>query len=171
MSDFDWVLEILIKKHDRSNFDCGEPDLNQYLKKFARQNIEKNLSKTFVAIVPPNKIIGFYSFSAGSVGFETLPQELYKNLPKYPIPIVRLSRLAVDKTVQGKGLGEGLLMDAFQRCVNFSKEIGIFGLIVDAKHEKAKKFYLQYGFHELTNQPLTLFIPTKTIKAMMVENG
>lgn len=111
------------------------------------------------------KILGFYSFSAGSIDFDTLPQDIYKRLPKYPIPIARLSRLAVDKTAQGKGLGEWLVMDAFKRCVKLSKEIGIFGLVVDAKHENAKTFYLQYGFHELATQSLTLFIPTKTIIA------
>jgi len=61
-------------------------------------------------------------------------------------------------------------MDAFKRCVKLSKEIGIFGLVVDAKHERAKKFYFQYGFHELNAQSLTLFIPTKTIVAMMAPN-
>jgi len=88
----------------------------------------------------------------------------------YPIPIARLIRLAVDKSAQRKGLGEWLVMDAFKRCVKLSKKIGIFGLVVDAKHERAKKFYFQYGFHELNAQSLTLFIPTKTIVAMMASN-
>jgi GNAT superfamily N-acetyltransferase len=169
MINCEWVLETINKKHHRSSFDCGEADLNNYLKRFARQNAKNNISQTFVIVSHKDdkKILGFYSFSVGSIEFHSLPQDIYKRLPKYPIPIARLSRLAVDKTAQGKGLGEWLVMDAFKRCVNISKEIGIFGLVVDAKHERAKKFYFQYGFHELTAQSLTLFIPTKTITDMI----
>jgi len=172
MTNLEWLLETISKKHDRSRFDCGEPDLNNYLKKFARQNAQNNISQTFVVVSHKDskKILGFYSFNAGSIEFNTLPQDIYKKLPKYPIPIARLSRLAVDKSAQKKGLGEWLVMDAFKRCVKLSKEIGIFGLVVDAKHERAKKFYFQYGFHELNTQSLTLFIPTKTIIAMMAPN-
>lgn len=171
MTNCDWVLETISKKHHRSSFDCGEPDLNNYLKRFARQNAQNNISQTFVVVSYKNdkKILGFYSFNVGSIEFNSLPPDIYKRLPKYPIPIARLSRLAVDKTAQGKGLGEWLVMDAFKRCANLSKKIGIFGLVVDAKHERAKKFYLQYGFHELTSQSFTLFISTKTISAIIAE--
>jgi GNAT superfamily N-acetyltransferase len=80
--------------------------------------------------------------------------------------MVRLSRLAVDKTMQGKGLGEFILMDSLQRSTTLAIEMGIFGVLVEAKHEKAKGFYQKYGFRELVTQPLTLFLPIKTILSM-----
>ncbi len=133
----EWVIVPLHKQHNRTHFDCGEPELNTYLQKFARQNDENYLGKTFVAtaLEQPEEITGFYSLSAGSIEFNTLPASFHKKLPRYPIPVVRLTRLAVDKRVQRRGLGENLLMDAVARFVRLSKEMGIFGLIVNAKHE------------------------------------
>jgi GNAT superfamily N-acetyltransferase len=167
----EWVIVPLHKQHNRTQFDCGESELNAYLQKFARQNDENYLSKTFVAVSSdqPEEVIGFYSLSAGSIEFDTLPVGLYKRLPRYPIPVVRLTRLAVAKRFQGRGLGQSLLMDALARYVKLSKEIGILGLIVNAKHERAKQFYLKYDFQELAVHSLTLFLPTRSIMAMMGE--
>ena len=164
----EWVIVPLHKQHNRTQFDCGELELNTYLQKFARQNDENYLSKTFVAVSldQPEEVIGFYSLSAGSIEFDTLPANLYKKLPRYPIPVVRLTRLAVDKKHQGQGLGQSLLMDALTRYVKLSKEIGILGLIVNAKHERAKQFYLKYDFQELAIHSLTLFLPTRSIMAI-----
>ena len=140
-----WVLEVLAPKHDRASFDCGEPLLNTYLKQFARQHAKKNISKTFVLLSTdsPDKIIGFYTLSTGGIVREQLSLPDRYKLPNYPIPIARIGRLAVDKSVQGQGLGEELLKNALHRCVTLSKEIGLYGVVVDAKHEKAKAFYLK----------------------------
>ncbi|EDN67804.1 GCN5-related N-acetyltransferase [Beggiatoa sp. PS] len=159
----------LTKKHTRTTFDCGESTLNDYLKKFALQNAKNNVSKTFVVVSPNTleNILGFYSLSAANIDVESLPLDIRKKLPRYPIPMARLTRLAVDKSMQGQKLGEFLLIDSLQRCVKLAKEMGIFGVLVDAKHEKAKHFYQKYGFREIINQPLTLFLPIKTIIASL----
>jgi predicted GNAT family N-acyltransferase len=101
------------------------------------------------------------------VDFITFPPSIQKKLPKYPVPIVRIGRLAVDNSMQGKGVGASLLKDALQRCVMVSKEVGIFAVVVEAKHEKAKRFYLKYGFSEFNDEPLNLFLPIKTIRDLM----
>ncbi len=159
-----WQIVKLENYHDRLSFDCGEEALNHYLQKFAGQHIRNNLSRTFVALINnTSKILGFYTLSAGEINFNNLPSQLKKKFPKYPIPIARIGRLAVDKAVQNQKLGQCLLMDALYRCVNLSNEMGIVGIIVDAKHEKAEKFYLKYGFANLTNAPLILFISIKEV--------
>ncbi len=101
--------------------------------------------------------------AVGQIDFESLPARLLKRIPRYPIPIARLARLAIDKNVQGQHLGQKLLMDALRRCTRISQEIGLFGIVVDAKHDKAKQFYQKYGFLEIHNQPLTLFLRMSTV--------
>ena len=162
-----WIITPLDKKsHNRADFDCGEIALNEYLKKFASQNAAQDLSRTFVMLssaTDTKQILGYYTLTVGQIDFENLPTDLTKRIPRYPIPIARLARLAVEKDLQGKHLGQILLMDALRRCAKVSQETGIFGIVVDAKHEKAKKFYQKYGFIEINNQPLTLFIRMSTV--------
>ncbi len=102
--------------------------------------------------------------SSGQIEFGDLPSELKKKLPRYPIPIMRIGRLAVDRSVSGQGIGEALLVDALQRALDASEKIGIFAIIVDAKNESAKSFYKKYGFIELTNKPMVLFILISTVR-------
>jgi len=147
----------------RDAFDCGEPALNHYPQQLAGQHSRKNISRTFVAL-DNITVKGFYSLSMAESQLTELPTNTRKKLPpQYPVPVARLSRLAVDKTYQGQRLGELLLMNALARCVRISGEIGTVGIIVDAKHEQAQQFYQKYGFTPYTTKPLTLFIPMQTI--------
>lgn len=147
----------------RDAFDCGEPALNHYLQQLAGQHSRKNVSRTFVAIAD-DVVKGFYSLSMAESQLEDLPTATRKKLPpQYPVPVARLSRLAVDKTCQGQRMGELLLMNALARCARIAGEIGTVGIIVDAKHEQAQRFYLKYGFTPYTTKPLTLFIPMQTV--------
>jgi predicted GNAT family N-acyltransferase len=141
--------------------------LNEYLQKFATQHSKNDISKTYVLISEEfkQKVLGFYTLSAGSISFEKLPEGL--KVPKYPVPIARIGRLAIDSLVQGKGMGEYLLMDALNRCAIHSEAIGIFGVVVDAKHDKAKEFYAQYGFFELTDTPLTLILKLQNVRKIL----
>ena len=111
----------------------------------------------------PKKVLGFYTLRAAGINFSLLPEEWRKKLPRYPIPIVRIGRLAVDNSAQKQGLGEYLLMDALYRCVALAEDIGVFGIVVDAKNDRAKKFYYKYGFYNLTDSPLTLILPISHI--------
>jgi GNAT superfamily N-acetyltransferase len=163
-----WFIEPLSRGHDRTSFDCGEPALNDFLRTLARQQQEKHVGKTFVATPEPGakKILGFYTISAGSIRFEHLPDRVQERLPRYPVPVARLGRLAVDHSMHGRGLGAFLLRDALLRAARVaSTELGILRVVVDAKSDQARQFYERYGFVPLTDHPLTLMILTKTIIA------
>lgn len=162
----DLIFGEISDQHDRAAFDCEVAPLTDYLRKFAKQNHEKGLSLTFVATEKdnPTTILGYYSVSMGQVEFDSLPPEAKKRIPKYPIPVMRIGRLAVDKTAKGKGVGRDLLMDALHRAVEASKSVGVFAVVVDAKDDKAKSFYKKYGFIEFLDKPMVLFILMSTVK-------
>lgn len=158
-------FELLSEKHNHADFDCGEEALNLYLTHFARQDIIRELARTFIirkATVP--KILGYYSLCSASIDVAALPKSLLKKFPKRPVPVARLARLAVDEVHQGNGYGELLLVDALYRTSTAGENIGIHGMIIDAKHEKASQFYKKYGFHSFSNNSLTLFSSLKDLR-------
>lgn len=159
-------IEPLSQQHVRTNFDCGRASLNDYLKKFARQNDDNNLAKTFVAA--DNKLVvhGYYCLSAASIDFENLPDVVAKGLPRYPIPAVLIGRLACDQSIKGQGLGARLLVNALQRIADVSEEMGIKVVLVDAIDEDAKDFYQHYGFISLSGHTNKLFLPIDTVLRM-----
>lgn len=157
----DFVIEALGKRHKRENFDCGEESLNEFLKKYARQNSKKGFGRTFVACSPnETEVLGFYTLSSGSVSFEIVPEKL----PRYPIPTAHLGRLAADLKMRGQGLGELLLIDALKRAVLVAGELGIYAVELYALNETAKKFYLKYGFIPLEDDEKHLYLPIETLK-------
>lgn len=162
----DIVIEPLHKSHHREAFDCGVVELNQFLKKYAHQNQKNSISKTFVAIdqQKKNEVLGFYTLASGHIHLDQLPKK--QKHPEHPVSIARLARLAVDLKSQGNGIGSYLLYDALQKIKAASNIIGIFTVVVDAKDEKAKSFYERYGFIELQNPAMTLFLPMKTINKL-----
>ncbi|MCB0412093.1 MAG: GNAT family N-acetyltransferase [Bdellovibrionales bacterium] len=160
MSSFEFHL--LDKSFDRALFDCGSDELNVFLKAKARQNQKANFNRTFVAIKLGDKkkrVLGFYSLSMGEIDLSSLPEELQRKLPKHPVPVARMGRLAVDQSTQGRGLGKLLLVDAMKRIQSASSSIGVYALLVDAKDDAAKAFYKKYGFIGLFDEPVTLFLP------------
>jgi len=160
-------IELLGKGHERSQFDCGDVSLNDFLRTHAGQDSRRDISKTYVAVgAESNVVLGYYAISTGSVAFEHLPEELAKRLPKYPIPTVHLGRLAVDRSVQQTGLGTLLLIDALKRVLALAEHVGICGVTVDAKNPKAKRFYKSRGFLSLSDDPLPLFLPMASIRKL-----
>lgn len=153
------------KNLSREDFDCGVQALNDYLAKQANQDQSRNVCRVYVLISEkdPLKVIGYYSLSVGGVALLSFPESLRKKLPKYPIPVALIGRLAVDRRQQGKGWGETLLMHALQKVAQVSREVGIFALVLDAKDASAKAFYQKYGFIPFVDQPLKLFLPLETI--------
>ncbi|BBL72750.1 GNAT family N-acetyltransferase [Methylogaea oryzae] len=164
----DWRIEPLARNHIRADFDCGEPELNDYLVKYARQNQDHGLARTFVAVLDdaPDVVAGYYALTVGALDKTHLPPAAAKRLPSFPLPIARLARLAVDRRAQGQGLGEDLLMDALHRCLTIADQAGVLAVLVDAKHPTARAFYTRYEFDSLPDQPLPLWLPMAAIRRL-----
>jgi predicted GNAT family N-acyltransferase len=164
-SEKKWNFVPIHKKYQRDHFDCGYPALDDYIKKYAKQNHEKGIAKTFVAIEDSTslKVDGFYTLSASTIEFESLPDISRKGLPAYPIPAILIGKLAVDSAAKGQGLGTELLVDALLRAVKASQDVAVFAVRVDAIDSTARDFYLKYEFIPFQDQPLSLFLPIKTI--------
>lgn len=162
-------ITALNSSHDRKHFDCGEPSLNDYFKRFASQDTKRRVNKVFVATDPDNanKVCGFYGLSAGTLDAALLTPELRRKLPKYPVPVALLTRLAVDRSYQGQGLGSVLLADALQRVVQASEILAVYAVVVDALNDVAARFYRQFEFIPLSSQPLKLFIPLDTVRTLI----
>ena len=159
-------IEQLTKQHDRKGFDCDVPELNDYLQKQAMQHAKSGVSRTYVLISESNHIQAYYSLSMGSIDKSLLAKNLQKKFPHHPLPIVRLARLAVEKNYQGQGLGKRLLAHALNKCHLLSKEIGMVAVVIDAKDQQAKDFYLQFEFESLPEQDLTLWLPVGALRGL-----
>lgn len=164
----DWTVEPFDKTHDRSAFECGRPALDDFIRARVSQYEKRRLGKTFVAVPPGEKrVIGYYTLAAGAVAFEHLPGDSARKLPKHPVPVVLLARLAVDRSAQGRGLGEALLMDALQRSLDLSGGLGVHAVEVDALDDAAAAFYRKYGFTPLLDDPLHLYLPIATVEDLL----
>ena len=161
------VIQPIDSRHDRAAFSCGEPALDAYLQRQAFQDIRRRVAQIFVAIgSTPAEIAGYYSVSAASFAKDELPPVLAKKLPHYPVPAALLGRLAVDRKYQGRAIGEFLLLDAIRRVVRASTAIAVYAIVVDAKNERARKFYERYGFRSFVNAPRRLFLPLETFQKL-----
>jgi len=157
----------LDKLQDRASFDCeGEP-LNNYLKKYAVQNQKKDAARTYVIVNEENQVIGYYTLVFGSVSFEETTPEISAGSGKYPIPIILLARLAIDKTQKGKGLGKHLVRDALLRVVLASGIAGLRAFLVHAKDESARTFYERLGFKPSPHDEFHLFLKMSDIRASL----
>ena len=155
-------IERLAAHHVRTDFDCGEDALNDFLRKQAGQLQRRGFGKTYVALAADGiTVSGFVSISAGQVVTSQLPEAL--KLPRYPAPVLRLGRLAVDARCQGAGIGRDLLAFALQLALEFSQQVGVYAVLVEAKNTQIKTFYKKLGFIETVDDPLCLFLPIATL--------
>lgn len=153
----------LTAEHDLSAFDCGEPALNDWLRHRALKN-ESRFSRTYV-VCAGNQVVGYFCISAGSVERGVAPGKVRRNAPDL-IPVSIIGRLAVSLDHAGKGLGADLLSDALRRIALASQSIGIGAVMVQAKDEAAKRFYLRCAeFIEYPEDSRTLFLPIETVVA------
>lgn len=148
--------EPLHSGHEFSDFSCGEPALDDWLKRRALSNQHAGASRTFV-IQADGRVVGFYALAAGAVGSEAAPGRIRRNMPN-PIPVMVLGRLAVDRAWQHRGLGPALLRDALRRTLRVAREAGVRALLVQAMSEAAKAFYRKFGFVESPQDPFLLFL-------------
>jgi GNAT superfamily N-acetyltransferase len=147
--------------HDRGGFDCGVPELNEYLQRLAEQHRRRGVSAVYVLVDSyfPKDILGYYTLSAAEVAAAQLAEADRKKLPRYPVPCFRMGRLACRTGLRGQGFGKLLLGCAVDRCLKARAQVAAYSLIVDAKSDSARTFYEHYGFMPLTDRPLTLYLP------------
>ena len=146
---------------DTAGFDCGEKALDDYLQRYATQDIKCGVARVFVA-TPKDQataVAGFYTLSAASIAADALPEALRKKLPRYPEPAALLGRLTVSQQTQGKGLGSILLVDACKRVAAASETLAVAALLVDAKSPGVAAFYRHFGFIELPGQSGRWMLP------------
>lgn len=153
----------LSSEHDLSSFDCGEPALNDWLRHRALNN-ESRFSRTYV-VCEGNRVVAYFCISAGAVERGAAPGKLRRNAPN-TIPVSVIGRLAVSRGYSGKGLGADLLSDALRRITAASQNIGIGAVLVQAKDDNAKRFYMRCAeFIEYPEDSRTLFLPIETVVA------
>ena len=165
-----WAILRLDKSHDRTEFDCGQPMLNEWLQDRAGQFDRRDLSRTFVATrTAESLVLGYYAISTHRVIHDVLPPAEAEGLPRLDVPVVLIGRLAVDQSAQGEGLEALLLIDALRRSAQISEQGGIRAVEVDAIDDAAKNFYLKFGFPPLLDDPRHLFLPMHEIRKLKLE--
>lgn len=165
------VIRRLRPDDDRSRFSCGDIDLDRFFQRFAGQNqFRHHIGTTYVA-VDAERILGFATMAPAEIEVRTLPGDAQRHLPGYPLPVLRLARLAVDRQAQGRGIGLALLKTVFGLAKRMAAELGCVGVVVDAKAD-AVPFYARYGFRVIDvlggqlgdrPQPLPMFLPLGSI--------
>jgi predicted N-acetyltransferase YhbS len=157
------AIHLLTATHRRDGFDCGDVALNEFLLRQSGQLQRRGFGKTYVATAEDGvSVIGFVTASAGQIATSSLPDQA--KLPRYPAPILRIGRLSVDIRHQGSGIGQDLLAFTLRLAVDFSRQVGLYAVVVDAKHEKAKSFYVKLGFIVCMDNPLCLYLPISTLE-------
>jgi GNAT superfamily N-acetyltransferase len=161
-------VEPLDERHDRASFSSGVPALDDFLQRFARQNQDRGLSRTFVLTSGnSSEVLGYYTLRAGALLPGDLPEAARKKLPRYPVPVAHLARLAVDERVRGQGLGSMLLVDALEQIVSVARQVGIYAVEVLAKDDRARAFYAHHGFSPLVDDPNHLYVSLREVRASL----
>ncbi len=153
----------LTANHSLNAFDCGEPSLDDWLKRRAMANQLSGASRTFVVVDEEGRVHGYYALSAGAVSHQLATGSVRRNMPD-PVPVMVLARLAVDRRAQGVKLGGALLRDAVNRAVAVSQNAGVRALLVHALHDRARQFYEHYGFQISPAHPMTLMLRLSNVK-------
>jgi GNAT superfamily N-acetyltransferase len=170
LSALSWAIESFDRtRHERTLFDCGVPVLNEWLLTKVSQFEKKDLARTYVLVQNGSVVVkGYYALSNHTVIYDSLPEEQAKGLPRIDVPVVLIGRLAVDRSTQGQGMGEFLLIDALRRAEYLAERIGIRAVEVDAINESARKFYVKYGFVSLKDDARHLFLPMHVIRKLQL---
>jgi GNAT superfamily N-acetyltransferase len=151
----------LVATHILAGFECGEPVLDEWLKRRAMINQLSGASRTFVVVDQESRVCAYYAMAAGALSHQIANSAVRRNMPD-PVPVMVLARLAVDRRAQGIKLGGALLQDAVNRAVVVSQNAGVRALLVHALDDRAKGFYEHYGFQSSPLHPLTLMLRLNT---------
>lgn len=152
----EWREEPIARRHDRAAFDCGVPELNQFLRQYARQSHDDDTAKTFVfvPVAEPHRILGYYTIRAGELDHNLLPPGTIRGTGRYPVGVLCLARLAVDEALRSQRIGRALLWAAGSRTLDAAGRIGCVGLEVDAMTEPVAAWYEHLGAIRLLDDPL-----------------
>jgi predicted GNAT family N-acyltransferase len=161
-------VEALARHHERGDFTCGKPELDEYIARRAGQDMRRDVATVFVLVEQGSaQILGYYTLSSLSVLLNDLPDNVTKKLPRYPaVPATLLGRLAVSVARRGQGLGEHLLMDALARAAAATAQVASMAVVVDAIDDDAKAFYERYDFRPFEAQPMRLYLPMSTVRGL-----
>jgi GNAT superfamily N-acetyltransferase len=157
--------ESLGGDHQIDTFDCGEPVLDEWLRRRARANQAAGASRTYV-VCEAKRVVAYYALASGAIAQAGVPGRFRRNMPD-PIPVAVLARLAVDRNYQGRGLGQALFRDAARRVANAAETIGIRGIVVHAISEEARKFYIALGFDPCPAEAMTLVVTLRDLRATL----
>lgn len=146
----------LTAAHDLSQFECGEPALDIWLKRRALLNEESGASRTYV-LVTGKEVAGYYALATGAITHAEAAGRVRRNMPD-PVPVIVLGRLTIASKFQGRGIGAALLRDAVLRILQAAEIAGIRAILVHAISDRAKNFYFRYGFYPSPANPMTLMI-------------
>ena len=155
--------EPLAATHRLEDFQCGEAELDDWLKRRALANQVSGASRTFVVIDPEGRVCAYYALAAGAVSHQLATTRVRRNMPD-PLPVMVLARLAVCLSMQGQHLGAALLQDAENRTLAVAQNAGVRALLVHALHERAKQFYEHYGFQPSPVHPMTPMLRLRGIE-------
>ena len=160
-------IEKLRREHVLESFDCGKEELNDFLKRRAWNNQQANSAQTYV-LARELVVSGYYSLAAGAVTHEQATERVKKGLARHPVPVIFLARLAVDRPLQGKGLGPALLKDALVRAAGAADTIGARAVLVHAKDDAAKGFNERFDFESSPSDPYHLLLIMKDVKRILM---
>jgi GNAT superfamily N-acetyltransferase len=156
----------LTRGHSHDDFDCGSASLDEYLRRYAWSDQRAGSARTYVAI-EAGRVVGYYTLAYGSVEHESAPARIQKGLARHPIPVIVLARLAVDRVCQKRGLGKGLLKDALLRTLQAAEIAGLRAVLVHAKDEDARRFYIRFGFEPSPTDSFHLMLLLKDLRRIV----
>ncbi|MCO6458552.1 MAG: GNAT family N-acetyltransferase [Pirellulaceae bacterium] len=159
--------EPLQRSHPRRQFECGQPEVDDWIRRNAWQHQKKHLSVTKVLLDEHGRIAGYYTLTMGQVDFSELPAELARQLPRRRLPVAVLAWLGVSAAQQGQGLGQLLLAQTLRDCYEAGDTFAFVAVILDCLSDAAKAFYQKWDFEELPGHPYRLFVSYRQLEAMM----
>lgn len=161
-------VELLSTAHDCSAFECGKPELTEWLRRYALTNQQNGSARVFI-VHRANRVVGYYALAAAGVDRARAPRRTGRGLANLPIPVILLARMAVDESEQGRGLGTALLKNALARAGQAAESIGARAFLVHAKDDDAASFYRRFDFEASPTDPLHLFLLMKDVRALLDE--
>jgi GNAT superfamily N-acetyltransferase len=162
-------IETLRRDHPRGEFDCGESQVDDWLRTKALQQQTKRLSSTKVLVADSELIAGYYTLATGQIDFGDLPTELVRKLPRRSLPVAILAWLGVDQRYRGRGLGDLLLAQALRDCQSAGETFAFVAVVLDCVDAKAKAFYERWEFQQLPGHPFRLFISANLLAELIAE--